>query len=165
VYVRRQPRNFLIFVEVGRGPSNVDVGQMVLNSNPLDPSARPDLQVQSNRDLGNGSRAVCDKDSPDLGGIPGVDPPDYDLSSQFVADALNDFACRFVAHNRSDEACTLGSAGIERFVVLQSEVQFCFEPVVGSEVAFPAGDTILTVRVRNIRGGLSDPAQIVIRVE
>src|SRR6185436_10757198 len=79
---------FRIVVEAAPGITGSAVGQTVLNTNASDPSALPDLQVQSSRDLGNASREVC------TGGVPGIDPPRYGLE-QIVADAMNDFACRF----------------------------------------------------------------------
>jgi len=160
IYVRPLPRNFVIVVEATRAPNGADAGTSV-----FDASGRPDLQIQANRPLGNGSRAVCDQRAPELGGVPGIDPPNYDPSSQEISDALNDFACRFRAHARNaDGPCTLDPLGNEDFVDRRTTVQFCFEPPVGSETAFPRGDTVLTVRVRDVHGELGDPVQIVVRV-
>ncbi len=165
VYVRSQPRNFLIVVEAAAGPNGFAPGREVFRSVAGDPGARPDLQIQSTRPLGNGSLKVCDKDPvTSLGGVPGIEPPDFSPESQFVADALNDFACRFVPRTRGDEACTLNSLDVEAFVSPRSAVQFCFEPAVGAEAAFPRDDTVLTVRVRDVQGALGDPIQIVVRV-
>ncbi len=160
IYARPQPRNFTLVVEAGRAPNGADVGTSV-----FDPFGRPDLQIQANRPLGNGSRAVCDQQAPDLGGVPAIDPPNYDPDSQVISDALNDFACRFRAHARTSEGpCTLDALGNERFLDNRTTVQFCFEPPVGLETAFPPGDTVLTVRVRDVHGVLGDPVQIVVRV-
>ncbi len=162
IYTREQPRNFLIVVEAKRGPNNLNVGSNVFNYIAGDADARPDLQIQSDRNLGDGSSAVCDSREPTLGGVPGIGAS---CDPVCAAAALNDFACRFVVHTRTDEACTLSSGtGLESYVSSQSVVQFCFEPSVGAEVAFPPGDTVLTVRVRNVSGGLGDPRQIVVRV-
>ena len=115
--------------------------------------------------MGDGSPAVCDKGpGPSLGGVPSIDPTDFDPNSQSIADALNDFACRFVPHTRIDEACTRDELGNDTFVSNETSVQFCFEPAVGAEVAFPVGDTMLTALVRDEGRGLGDPVQIVVRV-
>ncbi|GIW39568.1 MAG: hypothetical protein KatS3mg076_0145 [Candidatus Binatia bacterium] len=165
VYVRPQGRNFVLVVEARRGQSGRKPGLTVFNWDPFDPSVRPDLQIQANRDLGeNPTAVVCDKDLPDIGGVPGLDPPDYDPTSQTVANVLNDFACRFGVHTSSSEACTRDEVG-ERFVSSQTEVQYCTEPPVSGELEFPPGPTILTVRVRDEIGALGDPAQIVVCVE
>ncbi len=162
LYFRPLPRNFLIVVEAKRGVNNKDPGKGVFNSDLMDPSALPDLQIQSNRPLGNGSPLVCDKGDPYLGGVPAISAG---CDAQCRANALNDFGCRFIVHSKSEDACTLGPDGPpERFVASATTVQFCFEPAVGSEVGFPEGDTVLTVRVRDVSGSLGDPAEITVRV-
>jgi hypothetical protein len=158
--------NFLIVVEARPGVNNQPVGQnLPLN----DEGVLPDLLIQSSRPLGNGSAAVCDKGPPpDIGGVPGFEPPNFNLESTTTRRAFIDFACRFQVHVRSDEACTINSLGNFRFAspqVTSQTVQFCFEPAVGTEVAFPRGATILTARVRDRQGGLGDPVQIVIDVD
>jgi len=161
--VRPQPRNFLIVVEARSGPNHVKVGRSTFESDPEDPTVRPDLQIQTDRPLGDGSPAICDKLPGNLGGVPPINPPSYDFSSQVIADAINDFACRFQEHQR-DAPCTVDALGADNFVSSNGTQQFCFEPSVGSEVGFPSGDTVLTVRVRDIGGSLGDPLQIVVRV-
>ena len=156
---------FFIVVEVKPGPGGAP-GRRVFNSNPDDASARPDIQILSNRDLGNGSVAVCDNgplpDAP-LGGVPGIDPPDFDPTSQEVADALNDFGCRFDVHT-PDSPCTNNDAGNPAFVSPDTTVQYCTQAVVGAEMHFPRGDTVLTVQVRDAGGHIGLPASFVVRV-
>lgn len=166
VYRRPLQSNFIIVVEARPGPNNQQVGQNLPDS---DDGVPPDLWIESNRPLGNGSSAVCDKGPPpDLGGVPAFDPPNFNVDLANVRGALIDFACRFEVHVRSDEACTVNNLGNFRFAsptVTTQTIQFCFEPAVGAEVAFPHGATILTARVRDRQGGVGDPIQIVVDVD
>jgi hypothetical protein len=166
IYVRPQGRNFVIVVEARRGPNNVPPGTVLLNSNEFDPSARPDLQIQADQDLGlNPTSAVCDKSAPDLGGVPKIVPPNnYDPSSQAVANSLNDFACRFGTHTTGTEACTNNALGSPAFKEGPTQIQYCTEPPISGEMEFPVGDTILTVQVRDEGGGIGDPVQIIVSV-
>jgi hypothetical protein len=165
VYVRPTGAAFFIVVEVKSGTGG-SPGRTVFNSNPANPSVRPDLQILSTRALGNGSAAVCDNGPlPDfpLGGVPGFDPPDFDPNSQAVADALNDFGCRFDVHT-NDNPCTNNDAGNPAFLGTGTTLQYCTLAVVGAELHFPPGDTVLTVQVRDTDGNLGFPAAVVVRV-
>lgn len=128
---------------------------------------RPDLQIVASRALGDGSASVCDRVPPNAGGVPGVDPPQFSDAPEIVA-ALNDFGCRFLdgtgqprARSRND-ACILKADGSFDFARPDSTVQFC--GFVDVPMAFPAGDTRVTVRVADTSGVLGPPAQIIIRV-
>jgi hypothetical protein len=165
VYVRSTGAAFFIVVEVKPG-TRASPGRTVFNSNPVDPSVRPDLQILSTRALGNGSAAVCDNGPlPNfpLGGIPGFDPADFDPGSQAVADALNDFGCRFDVHT-NDNPCTNNRAGNPAFLGVGTTLQYCTVTVVGAELHFPPGDTVLTVQVRDTDGNIGFPAALVVRV-
>lgn len=166
VFRRPLQSNFLLVVEAKPGPNAQAVGQNLPTED--DGATLPDLLIQSNKPLGNGSLTVCDKGPPpDLGGVPGFDPPNFNLDSAPVRQGMIDFACRFQVHLRSDDACTINSLGNFRFATAQptsQTIQFCFEPAVGTEVAFPHGATILTVRARDKQGGVGDPVQIVVDV-
>lgn len=167
MFRRPLPSNFLLVVEAKPGPNAQAVGQTLPTE---DDGTLPDLLIQANKKLGDGSDTVCDKGPPpDLGGVPGFDPPNFNLDSDPVRRAMIDFACRFQVHLRSDDACTINSLGNFRFATPQftsQTIQFCFEPAVGTEVAFPAhAATILTVRARDKQGGIGDPVQIVVDVE
>jgi hypothetical protein len=127
----------------------------------------PNLQIEANRDLGNGSAAVCDNgplpDNP-LGGVPGINPPRFDAS---VSDALNDFACRFdVGATSSNAACTIPNpdSGAFGFVNANSAIQFCTQQAVPFKMAFQSGDTLLTVRLQDTSGNVGVPRQVVVRV-
>lgn len=160
---------FLIVVEARAGASGSPPGNVRLNSNPLDPNARPDLQIQVNRDLGNGSTEICDKGSTDPegprpGGVPGINPPSFSAGSQSIADALNDLACRFDYKASSSLACTVSESGNFRFASTLSTDQFCSETPVDVGFRFPIGDTLMTVRWRDNSGVLGPEARLVVRV-
>ena len=163
IYVRPFGAGFFIVVE-GKPRSN-PISTKTINYLPTDPSARPDIQIEANRDLGNGRALVCDAGplpNP-FGGVPGIDPPNFDPTSQTIADALNDFGCRFDAHDAS-APCTLKSNDVPGFVAADTQQQFCTARVLGSELQFPQGDTLLTVQLRDTVGQLGNPAQLIVRV-
>jgi len=169
VYLRPAGAAFFIVVEVKPAPvtGSQPPGRITFNSTPTDASARPDLQILSNRDLGNGSAAVCDKGpvpSNTLGGVPGFNPLNFDPTSQAVADALNDFGCRFDVHTQ-DDPCTNDDAGNPAFLGAGTTLQYCTATVVGAELHFPPGDTVLTVQVRDTGEHLGFPATLVVRVQ
>lgn len=130
-------------------------------------SGTPDLQIQSTRDLGNGSAAVCDVEPPNFGGVPGIDPPRLEDPGA-IADALNDFGCRFIdgtgaPEGRScAEACVKYDDGEFHCVNGDTDMQYC--AAVTMPMRFPDGDTLVTVRVRNVQDQLGPPAQLIVRV-
>lgn len=165
IFCRLVGSGFNLIVEGRPGTSGRQVGDSVFESNPENPAVRPDLLIQSNRPLGsNPSTAICDRGpAPDpIGGVPAINPPSLD-ATQFISDALNDFGCRFVAHKTTDDACTLNALGNNRYVNSVSAIQFCTAPAVGVELAFPAGDTILTAYLKDTSGNVGDERQIVVR--
>jgi hypothetical protein len=126
---------------------------------------RPDLEIQATRDLGNGSTAVCDVEAPNIGGVPGIDPPQLEDPP---ADALNDLGCRFVdgegfPHGRTcAEACIRFEDGEFDCKSDEARAQFC--ALVSAAMPFPSGDTLVTVRVRDALGAIGPPDQLIIRV-
>ena len=102
------------------------------------------------------------------GGIPAINPPAFDLSESSI-DAVNDFACRFrdgagnpIARTRA-EACVLFVNGDYGFVGTETTTQFC--GAVDGVMVFPAGDTLLTARLRDVNGNVGPHAQLIVRVE
>lgn len=163
----RPPFGFFIFVEAKPGLSRRPVGTVTFNSDPTDPNVLPQFQMLTSHALGNGSAAVCD-DGPApgnlIGGVPGVSPPMFG-GSQRAADAINDLGCRFDARTSSLFACTRDEQTLSgAFVKAGTTVQFCTSAGVGSEIAFPHGDTILTLRVLDVLGQPGPSVSIVIRV-
>lgn len=131
---------------------------------PVPPDNRPDLQIQSNRDLGNGSTNVCDKGSVTEGGggIPGIPTPNAAEGDPVITDALNDFACRFQVFTGTSACTKTDESGIEKRIAPDSVVQFCgFLP---PPAAFHPGDSVVTVQLRDTQGNLGPTAQIVVRV-
>lgn len=157
VFFSSTGRGFRIFVEAETGESGLPPGLVTFDSAPNDPQRRPDLQIQTTATLGNGSRAVCDE------GVPPVRPPDFG-SSQTVADALNDLACRFGANTAPRAACTVDRFGDFAFVGAASLLQFCTLTVIDNTLTFPPGDTVVSVRVRDAGGNLGPLGQFILRV-
>jgi len=168
IYERPFGSGFSIVVEAGRGISNSNVALSA-----FDEFGRPDLQIQVNRPLGNGSALVCDDGHflIELGGIPAVNPPNFS-DDQVVSDRLNDFGCRFVdgtgrpmGRSCSDKTACIRFEDGHFGCVSPSDVQprqFCGQ--VSQNMAFPVGDTLVTVRARDILGNPGPPAQIIVRV-
>ncbi len=161
VYTRSAPSGFILFVEGRPGNSQLPVSTVLFNPKRGDPEAVPDLEIEANRALGNGSLAVCDNSLPALGGIPATLPNDFNRQ-QSITDALNDFACRFRTYSETDFACTQDSGSNFVFRNPSSTVQFC--TLISDALTFPPGDTILTVRLRDIGGNSGPSKQIVVRV-
>lgn len=165
VYNRLVGSGFLIVIEGRRGRSNRQIGTVVFNSDPENPGARPDVQLQSRNKLGNGSTLVCDRgpapDAP-VGGVPAINPPSYDMT-QAISDALNDFGCRFDVHITTADACTKDDLGNFAFANSMTATQFCSVPAVGVELLFPSGDTELTVQLRDQGGNIGNQAKLIVR--
>ncbi len=167
VFDRPVGSGFVIVVDAKPGASRVPVGPLTYDYVPSDLSVRPDLQIQVNRPLGNGSPVVCDNTSGNFGGVPGIDPNDFEIT-ETVSDALNDLGCRFLdgfgdARGRtSDEACVLFPDGIFRFIDPSARVEFC--GTITRPLIFPAGETTVTARVRDTSGATGPERQIIVRV-
>src|SRR5206468_2064436 len=97
-------------VEAKLGDSGLEPGRSVFAYDANDPHKRPDLEIESSRDMGDGSRAVCDRRKPKIGGIPGIHPPSF-AEIQRVSDAINDLACRFETFIESASSCTVTKNG------------------------------------------------------
>jgi hypothetical protein len=155
---------FSIIAEAKPGSSRFAVG-----SNTFDDFEAPDLQVQVTRALGDGSDLVCDDMPPELGGVPAINPPVL-TDDPSIADQLNDLGCRFIdgtgrtiARSCGETtACVRGMDGQFRCAAGDTIAQYC--GFVGQHLAFPTGDTLVTVRVRDVRGNLGPPRQLIVRV-
>lgn len=141
---------------------------------------RPDLQVLVSQPLGsNPSPDVCDNMPPNIGGVPATNPPNFSIT-QPISDHLNDLGCRFVngvgqplGRTSTGDACTARTDGTFHFVCESATspgctqgattVQFCGH--IARQFAFPTGDTVVTVMLRDLAGNLSMPAQMIIRVQ
>jgi hypothetical protein len=164
IYERPLGSGFNLVVEAGFGPGGGTVGDATVNEGDL-----PDLQIQAMRQLGDGDPRVCDAAPPNPGGIPAIDPPRFD-DSTFVATTLNDFGCRFLDGRgapggrscNEENGCIAFTSGESGCVSQETRRQFC--ATVDSAMAFPLGDTLVTVRVRDQDGELGDAAQLIVRV-
>jgi hypothetical protein len=157
---------FSIVVEAKPGASGASVST---TASTFSPGGAPDLQIQVTRPLGNGSTIVCDNEPPILGGVPATNPPSF-ADDPTITDRLNDLGCRFIDGGGKTQArgcdtvtsCVLGTDGQFGCVAGDSKVQFC--GFMGQILAFPSGDTTVTVRVRDTRGNPGPPRQIIVRV-
>lgn len=160
VYTTAGGSGFILVVEARPGKSGLPPGRQVSAHDPKDPNRRPDVELQSNRDLGDGSKRVCDRRRPIVGGIPAINPPSW-ANTQSVADALNDIACRFETFIESEMSCTLDKLGNFSFANTATTTQFCV--LVAKSFQFPEGVTELQVRVRDTGGNVGPVKKIRIR--
>jgi hypothetical protein len=163
IYERPFGFGFSLVVEARPGLSGAPTGAATFVEGGV-----PDLQVQATRPLGNGSAAVCDGGAPTFGGVPAIDPPRLE-DPQTIADPLNDFGCRFIDGQGRTQGRNCGVVGCVRFETGEygcengdAELQFCAP--VSMPLAFPSGDTLVTVRVRDEAGHLGPPARLIVRI-
>jgi hypothetical protein len=149
VYRSEVGSGFMLVVEVKAGESGYEPGRRVSAYVPGDPKVRPDLEIETSRDMGNGSPEVCDRQRPNIGGIPGINPPSF-AETPKISDAINDFGCRFETFIESDGSCTLSKGGDYSFISKDTTTQFCM--IVARAYMFPVGKTLLSVRVRDSEG-------------
>ncbi len=156
---------FSIVVEASRGMSTLPIG-----SSAYDPTLAgfPDLQIQVDRPLGNGSAAVCDDPMDMPGGVPAIVPESFEETTENIS-TVNDFACRFVngqgeptVRTSTSDSCVTFESGSFAFVHPQTNAQFC--GAINVPLAFPIGDTVVSARVRDGDGNVSDIERIIIRV-
>lgn len=166
IYERLLGQGFSLIIEGGRGMGSREPGIEAFEED----GTAPDLQLLVSQPLGNGSPEVCDYDIFDpsvTGGIPATTPLAFSDDPSVVG-AMNDLGCRVNdgtgiprARVTGDNACTQMNGEFD-FVNSISRVQFCLP--VAKAWAFPPGDTVVAVRVRNQVGIVSASKEIVIRV-
>ena len=155
------------FVIVVEGVAGASGNAPAMSLQPGPPDGRPDLQIENTEDMGTGptkgSTQVCDTGpiSAGGGGVPGINPASFDPSSQFITDALNDFACRFGVFSPGVPCTFVDNTG-EPKLVAGGTVQFC--DGVAFNAQFPLGLSILTVKLRDGFGNTGPAAQIVLHV-
>lgn len=166
VYRRPFGSGFSLVVEARPGVSGRPVGKST-----LDLGGCPDLQVQVTRDLGeNPTAAVCDVMPPDPGGVPGISPLRLDQDFETCA-RLNDLGCRFVdglglsvgRNCNTEQSCVRFDSGDFGCVAPDATAQFC--GFVAKTIEFQSGDTLITVRARDLQGNLGPAAQMIVRIE
>jgi len=161
IFQRPMGADFIIFIEGRPGVSRLPISTNVFGSHAGTPMGQPDLQIETSSNLGDGSSVVCDNSFPTAGGVPAITPADFS-PTQTISDALNDFGCRFKVFSSTDFACTQDSAANFVFANSSSTAQFCV--LVSEALTFPAGDTVLTARIRDTAGNAGPPSEIVVRV-
>jgi hypothetical protein len=169
IYERSLGYLFNIVVEARPGPSRLRVGLNTFRSNLSDPNVRPDFEIIVARPLGDGSAVVCDDTPPQIGGVPAATSFG---TTQPIANAINDFGCRFVNGSGDpggrgpDEACTMFEDGQSHFVITggsnASTAQFCAG--IAEPFKFPDGDTTVMVRARDVSGAPGAPMSFVVRI-
>ena len=167
VYALPFGSGFSLVVEASSDSCSCSPDCECLGSRTFDAPQAPDLQIQTTRELGNGSAAVCDASIENLGGVPAVDPPRFDDSPE-VVDVLNDLGCRFLdgdglrTSRDCSEACIQFDSGEYGCRSPDARAQFC--GFMTAATAFPPGDTLVSARVRDIDGNAGPIYQLVIRV-
>jgi hypothetical protein len=151
---------FIMVIEGKPGLGGHEVGRRVYAHLKDDATVRPDLEILVSRDLGDGSPVVCDRMKPNIGGIPGSPKVDWS-ETQVVADRINDLTCRFESFNESDSSCTQTASGDFSFISQDTTQQFCM--IVAKAWAFPEGDTLVTVRLRDMKGNPGPAKQMRVR--
>lgn len=174
IFTRNQS-GFILVLEGGSGVGNEGSYQVNASSGlrtfvPISNiSGRPSLQLLVQFSTGDGSPAVCDISPPMAGGVPGFDPPDFNLGvdppnpslQTSVTDALKDMACRFDSVS-SSIPCTRNMFGDYSFLSGSAVRQFCY--AVPITAAFAHGDTIVAAQFRGTNGNIGPRKEIVIRV-
>lgn len=167
--------NVLLVVE-GRTVDGLPpaIGAYTNPPNPMD--GRPDIQIETTQPLGKGSAWVCDDGfhAPpmDGGGVYAIPSPDFSFTST-ITNALNDFGCRFEYHIKGDQSTYCGDLATPCFPS-QCVNGNCIAVSGGSQAefvgktlnldSFNAGDSLVTVRLRDENGNIGPTAQIVVRV-
>jgi predicted outer membrane repeat protein len=175
VYSTLYGSGFSIVVEGKPGASGAAVGQCAFGKSNgqtgcvTDLSSFSDLQIEASNPLGNGSPAVCDNSGPNAGGVPAIFPVSFD-PTQTNINTVNDLACRFLDGTGApvgrllSDACVLFPDSFPPYSYANpaSTMEFC--GLVTSVDPFPGGDTLVTVRLRDVNGNVGVPAQIIIHV-
>lgn len=155
---------FVLIIEGKPGSSGAPLGR---SSYDVTGMSFPDLFIQVNQPLGNGSTEVCDDPQERPGGVPATVPVSFEDTPENIA-AVNDLACRFLDGRGGSEARTnradscVNFNGTFDFVGPGTTTQFC--GFMNVPLGFPPGDTTITARLRDIRGNWSELAQIIVRV-
>jgi hypothetical protein len=172
VFARTTGSGFRLVVEGKPGPNGKAVGVSTYES---DLMSLPDLEIEVSRPLGNGSTTVCDVSRtpgpgvPPEGGVPAINPPDFS-PNQTNINAVNDLACRFRDGAGNTAAITSRNDGCVKFLPTEdygfvdsaTTTQFC--GFITGVLVFPAGDTTVSVRLRDVDGNPGAMAQLVIHV-
>lgn len=132
-----------------------------------------DLQIILSNPLGDGAPYVCDIADPPgpIGGVPATNPLVFEPLTEAARSHIHDMGCRFddgtgrpLGHRDPLNACTRTNQAFEfSFVDRTSFIQYCMSRI-QTAWAFPAGDTIVAARVKDVFGNYGEPREIVVRV-
>jgi hypothetical protein len=122
----------------------------------------PNVQIESSRNMGNASNPVCSSSGAFHinGGIPGIDPPDFTPTTDII-NTLQSFEFWFSYYSPGG-ACTFAQGGGTYAYVSNGTAQLCDQ--MNSAQAFPPGDSLLTVQLKDTGGNVGPTAQIIVRV-
>ncbi|MDX2166023.1 MAG: hypothetical protein SF182_03135 [Deltaproteobacteria bacterium] len=162
VFIRPHGQGFTLVVEARQGVERGRIGATTYR-----PDGQPDLQILVSRPLGDGGAAVCENDGI-RGGVPAM--PDLSFSSDpAVVAAMNDLGCRAYDRQALPRPCTRAPLSddtpfdfVRNRSPILSEVQYCLP--IARAWSFPAGDTIVAVRVLDVRGTPGTIEEMVVRV-
>jgi hypothetical protein len=169
VFSRGDGAGFMIVVE-GRPGSGGDPGASLPAL--CSTTSRPDMQLESDRQLGTGAILSCPAPgtTPTPGPVQGFSPPDFGPSDA-VTYALQNLASGFVRSASSSDSFTFDNFGNTNFVcysngpcAASATTTAQFAKLVQIRQKLPPGDTILTVQLRDSGQNLGPTAQIVVRV-
>lgn len=160
IYENAIGSGFILIVEGKPGISNLETGRRINAYDEEDHRSRPDLEIQVDKQLGDGSKVVCDKRRPGIGGVPAINPPSF-AETREIADTLNDLSCRFEVFIESASACTVTKTGDFSFLSQDSKVQFCM--IVARAWNFQLGDTVISVRLRDKEGNPGPVKKMILR--
>jgi len=160
VYKRATGAGFRLIVEGKPGLSGAPLGDSTYRE---DLAGFPDLQVEvSPYPLGNGDQAVC------TGGVPATDPASFDPTATNIA-TVNDLSCRFrdgqgfpLGVSPADACVKMEPSAEYGYVNPESTLEFC--GFITNPLAFQPGDTVITVRLRDVECNPGPPARMVIRI-
>jgi hypothetical protein len=162
IYYHPVGSGFMVVIEGKPGISNVETGRSIFRYDANDPTQRPDLEIEVDRELGNGSLEVCDARRPKIGGVPAIDPPSFAETAK-VSAALNDLSCRFESFIESNASCTVNKYGDFEFLSKDSKVQFCL--VIARSWNFQQGDTLVSTRLRDTDGNPGPVSKFILRYQ
>ena len=164
VFVLTNDNRGRVVVEAKAGANQNQPGLLLSPANAC--FDRPSMQMQADRDMGDGSTIPCNPDPPFdycVGGVPGGLPL-FD-GSDAVTRAMNKMACRFrvvtLCNPSVCEACTQDSNGLFNYLGQGTKVQYCGD--IPQEAGFPSGDTVLSVEVLDGAGTVGETKQIKVR--
>jgi hypothetical protein len=158
VFSRPFGQGMTLIIEARPGQSDTGVGGTTYS----EAGDLPDLQILVSRALGDGGAAVCEKDGHN-GGIPAVPSLDFSADPATVA-AINDLGCRAFERSGRPSVFPFTRTPGGSFATVSSLSTTQFGIPIAKAWAFPVGDTVVSVRVRDQAGNVGPVREMVVRV-